>query len=78
MRECILNLSNFFADTSFISKQADTNQCLTDTLNRRLKVASATFALVCFLNLSESTFQTRKNAFYLTLKALFVLEKVKF
>ena len=39
---------------------------------------SATFVLVCFLSLNESTFQTRKNVFYFTSKALFVLEKIKF
>ena len=43
-----------------------------------LKVVSATFVLVCFLSLNESTFQTRKNVFYFTSKALFVLEKIKF
>ena len=39
---------------------------------------SATFVLVCFLSLNESTFQTRKNVFYFTSKALFILEKIKF
>ena len=43
-----------------------------------LKVVSATFVLVCFLTLNESTCQTRKNVFYFTSKALFVLEKIKF
>ena len=43
-----------------------------------LKVASATFVLVCFLSLKESTCQTRKNVFCFTSKALFVLEKIKF
>ena len=43
-----------------------------------LKVVSATFLLVCFLKLTESTSQTRKNVFYFTSKALFVLEKIKF
>ena len=43
-----------------------------------LKVVSATFVLVCFLSLNESTFQTKKNVFYFTLKALFVFEKIKF
>ena len=43
-----------------------------------LKVVSATFVLVCFLSLNESTFQTRKNVFYFTSKALFILEKIKF
>ena len=30
---------------------------------------SATFLLACFVWLKESTFETRKNAFYFTLKA---------
>ena len=42
------------------------------------KVVSATFVLVCFLSVNESTFQTRKTVFYFTSKALFVLEKIKF
>ena len=37
-------------------------------------VVSATFALVYFLSLNESTCQTRKNAFYFISKALFILE----
>ena len=37
-----------------------------------LKVVSATFSLVCFLSLKESTWETRKNVFYFTSKALFV------
>ena len=43
-----------------------------------LKVVSGTFLLVCFLSLNESTCQTRKNVFYFTLKALFVLKKINF
>ena len=43
-----------------------------------LKVVSATFLLVCFLNLNESTYQTKKNVFYFTSKALFILKKIKF
>ena len=43
-----------------------------------LKVVSATFLLVCLLNLTESICHTRKNVFYFTSKALFVLEKIKF
>ena len=43
-----------------------------------LKVVSASFLLVCFLCLKESTCETRKNLFYFTLKALFVLEIIKF
>ena len=43
-----------------------------------LKVVSATVLLVCFLSLNESTCQTRKNVFYFTSKALFILKKIKF
>ena len=38
------------------------------------KVASFIFLLVCFVCLKESTFEIRKNVFYFTLKALFVLD----
>ena len=48
------------------------------TNNYHLKVVSATFLLICFFSVKESTFETRKNAFYFTSKALFVLEKIKF
>ena len=43
-----------------------------------LKVVSATFLLVYFLGLKESPCETRKNVFYFTSKALFVLEIIKF
>ena len=43
-----------------------------------LKVVSATFLLVCILSLKENTCKARKNVFYFTSKALFVLEKIKF
>ena len=43
-----------------------------------LKVVSSTFLLVCFVYLNESTRETRKNIFYFFLKALFVLEIIKF
>ena len=45
---------------------------------RNLKVVSATFLLVCFVSLKGSTFETRKNVFYLTSKALFVHEIIRF
>ena len=38
-----------------------------------LKFVSATFLLVCFVCLKESTCETRKNVFYFTSKALLVL-----
>ena len=43
-----------------------------------LKVVSATFLLVYFVCLKESTFETRKNAFHFTSKALLILEIIKF
>ena len=43
-----------------------------------LKVVSATFLLVCFTCLKESTCEARKNIFYVTLKALLVLEITNF
>ena len=49
-----------------------------DGVQLYLKVVSTTFLLVWFLSLKETTCQTRKNAFYLTSKSLFVLEKIKF
>ena len=39
-----------------------------------LKAVSAKFLLVCFLCVKESTFETKKNVFCFTSKALFVLE----
>ena len=43
-----------------------------------LKVVSATFLLVYFVSLTEGTCETKKNVFYFTLKALFILEIIKF
>ena len=42
-----------------------------------LKAVSAEFLLVSFVCLKESTFETRKNTFYFTSKALFALEIIK-
>ena len=42
-----------------------------------LNVIPVTFLLLYFLSLKESTCNTRKNVFYFTSKALFVLEKIK-
>ena len=50
----------------------------TEVIEVSLKVVSAAFLLVCFLCLNESTCETRKNVFYFTSKALFVLEIIKF
>ena len=46
--------------------------------NYTLKVVSATFSLVYFLSLKDSTCETKKNVFYFTSKVLSVLEKIKF
>ena len=43
-----------------------------------LKVVSTIFLVVCFVCLKESTCETRKNVFYFTSKALFILEIIKF
>ena len=43
-----------------------------------LNGVSATFLLVCFVSLNESTCEKRKNVFYFTSIALFVLEIIKF
>ena len=42
------------------------------------KVLSTTFLLVYFVCLKKGTCETRKNVFYFTSKALFVLEIIKF
>ena len=42
------------------------------------KVVSATFLLVCFVYLKDSTCETRKSVFYFTSKTLFVLEIIQF
>ena len=47
-------------------------------LCKNVKVVSATFLPVCFACLKGSTFEIRKNAFYFNLKALFVLEIIRF
>ena len=46
----------------------------TEELKQALQVVSATFLLVCFVCLKKSTCETKKDVFYFTLKALFVLE----
>ena len=51
---------------------------LMEIMDIPLKVMSTTFWLVCFLSLKESTWETRKNVFYFTSKALFVPGKIKF
>ena len=43
-----------------------------------LKVVCATFLLVWLVCLTESICETKKNVFYFTSKALFVLEIMKF
>ena len=45
---------------------------------KALKIVSTTFLLVCFVSLKEGTCETKKNVFYFTSKAIFVLEIIKF
>ena len=47
-------------------------------LFKRIKVVSATLSPACFISLNECTFETRKNVFYFSSKALFILEIIKF
>ena len=43
-----------------------------------LKLVFTKFLVVCFLSLKESTCETGKNVSYFTLKAPFILVKIKF
>ena len=61
------------------------NYCITVSMQKIssihtliLKGCVCYILLVCFLSLKESTYETRKNVFYFTSKALFVLKKIKF
>ena len=51
---------------------------LSESRGFSLKAVSATFLLVCFVYLKESTCETSKNTFYFTSKAPLVLEIIKF
>ena len=49
--------------------------------NKRLYILKGCVHYICaslYLSLNKSTCQTKKNVFYFTSKALFVLEKIKF
>ena len=41
-----------------------------------LKVVSTTFSLICFVSLAKSACKMRKNVFYFTPEALFILETI--
>ena len=43
-----------------------------------LLFSKGTFSLVCFVSLKESTWEARRNVFYFTSKALFILEIIRF
>ena len=60
-----------------ISKRKIKNRYLFVLKIYSLKVASATFLLICFSSLKESNYETWKNVFYFTSKALFFLKKTK-
>ena len=66
-------------DDATIKAEAEYSISFSEQQNKLcFKVVSATYLLVCFLRLKESTFETRKNVVYFTSKALFVLEIIKF
>ena len=69
MRSCSQNLDPHFWTYDFVS-------LLAPILS--LKAVSTIFLLVCFACLKERTCETRKNGFYFTSKALFILEIIKF
>ena len=64
----------FLSKKSFYIKKIFPKYCN----NNGLKVVPTTFLLVCFVCLKERTCEKRKNVFYFTWKALFVLEIIKF
>ena len=68
---CLLGLDNFQCDILKSGYQKKSNAW------GNLRIVSATYLLVRFLSLSKTTCQTKKNVFYFTSKALFVLEKIK-
>ena len=62
-----------------IFKKNEYTQFFTDKcIKNYLKVVSTIFLQACFLSPKETTCETRKNVFYFTSKALFVLKKIKF
>ena len=79
------NFNNLFESSStkdfFVNSSVDflfdSLMCLNISF-MALKVVSATFLFVYFICLKGSTCETRKNVFYFTSKALFVLEIIKF
>ena len=68
----------FLYELRFVSLKLCVRFFIFDSVPFLLKVVSATFLLVCFLDLNESPCQTRENVFYFTSKTFFVLEKIKF
>ena len=60
------------------TKKSDVDYNQNEKNDNNLKVVSATFLLVLFVCLKESTCETRKNVFSFTSKALFVLEIIIF
>ena len=72
------NFKNFFSKCDQIRSLLKIwSHLLKKFLMENLKVVSATFLLICFVYLKESTCETRKNVFYFTSKALFILEIIK-
>ena len=68
---CLLGFDNFQCDI-LKSRYQKKKQCQAE-----LKGCVRYIFASSFLSLSETTCQTKKNVFYFTSKALFVLEKIK-
>ena len=77
----VKNLAGNYVLTKFnwdLKLEKNLNWIVYDKIcSEALKVVSTTFLLVCFLNLKESTCETRKCVFYYTLKATVILDKIK-
>ena len=76
-QDCILLKLHYFQ--SYLSHYSIFFKCSSPLgAEPKLKIVSATFLLVSFLSVNESTYQARKSAFYFTSITLSVLEKIKF
>ena len=75
---CIPNLNLQKGNFNFLLQKHMATPLLSTGQKTSLEVVSATFLLVCIVCLKESICETRKNVFYFTSKAHFVLEIFEF
>ena len=76
-----INISDFLKNkiqNTFFVSPANKSEMQNIVSSLDLKLVSATFLLVCFVCPKEGTCEAKKIVFYFTLKALFVLEIIKF